>query len=103
MEEGVQKLISEGRKMVTVTLGEKGCYYATKNANGRLPSYSVKVKDTTGAGDSFMGSLLYQISQSRQNITQMTEDHFPYFPIPASSQTGLSASRLPLQLHYLHP
>ena len=74
MEEGVQKLISEGRKMVTVTLGEKGCYYATKNANGRLPSYSVKVKDTTGAGDSFMGSLLYQISQSCQNITQMTEE-----------------------------
>ncbi|CAI9762855.1 unnamed protein product [Fraxinus pennsylvanica] len=44
-------------KLLLVTLGEKGCRYYTKNFHGSIDGYHVKVVDTTGAGDSFVGAL----------------------------------------------
>ncbi len=50
---------------VIVTRGEKGCSYL---ADGRLltvPSPSVKVVDTTGAGDSFNAAFAYGLSEGK--------------------------------------
>ncbi|WCJ41334.1 pfkB-like carbohydrate kinase family protein [Euphorbia peplus] len=48
-------------KLMLVTLGEKGCRYYTKNFRGQVDGFHVKTVDTTGAGDSFVGSLLCKI------------------------------------------
>lgn len=74
MEEGARRLISEGRKLVAVTMGRDGCYYAAEHSEGWLPTYAVEVKDTTGAGDSFMGGLLYQICRSEKSVEKMSGD-----------------------------
>jgi fructokinase len=44
--------------LVAVTLGSKGCYFKTKNIEGYVPAFPVKVVDTTGAGDGFVSGLL---------------------------------------------
>lgn len=51
-----------GAKLITITLGKKGTYVSTEKKQANIPSISVEPVDTTGAGDAFIGSLLYQIS-----------------------------------------
>ncbi len=45
---------------ICVTLGAKGAIYFTHGEFFKNPGYKVVVKDTVGAGDSFLASLVYQ-------------------------------------------
>ena len=45
---------------ICVTLGAQGAIYFTKGLFFKNPGYTVIVKDTVGAGDSFLASLVYQ-------------------------------------------
>ena len=57
----VKKALSFGPKITGTTLGSKGCIIATKDEIIRKPAFKVKVRDTTGAGDSFHGGFIYGI------------------------------------------
>jgi fructokinase len=46
---------------VLVTDGENGCAYCLGENEGKLPSFSMPVVDTTGAGDSFVAGLIHQL------------------------------------------
>ncbi|TFG78966.1 MAG: carbohydrate kinase [Flavobacteriales bacterium] len=52
-----------GTKIITVTMGEKGTLLSTKEGKRIVPSIPVTPVDTTGAGDAFIGCLLFQISK----------------------------------------
>ncbi|WP_341878253.1 carbohydrate kinase [Defluviitalea saccharophila] len=54
--------------LIVVTLGDKGSYFKKSDYEAYVPSYKVKAVDTTGAGDGFLGGLLYQILTSEKNI-----------------------------------
>ncbi|NLZ54552.1 MAG: carbohydrate kinase [Thermoanaerobacteraceae bacterium] len=56
-------LFNMGIKLVLVTLGANGCYYRHASGTGHIPAYHVNVVDTTGAGDTFLGAVLYNISK----------------------------------------
>ncbi|KAL3503812.1 hypothetical protein ACH5RR_033653 [Cinchona calisaya] len=62
-EDVVMSLWHDHLKLLVVTDGEKGCRYFTKNFKGKVAGFSVKAVDTTGAGDSFVGSLLCSIAK----------------------------------------
>ncbi|MBD2518610.1 carbohydrate kinase [Nostoc sp. FACHB-973] len=49
---------------VLVTDGENGCTYCLGENEGKLPSFSIPVVDTTGAGDSFLAGFIHQLSQN---------------------------------------
>jgi ribokinase len=49
-------LLSQGIRRVIITLGEKGALLAGAEGMELIPSYQVATKDTTGAGDAFIGS-----------------------------------------------
>ncbi|XP_076910300.1 putative fructokinase-5 [Bidens hawaiensis] len=68
-EDAVKSLWHDGLKLMVVTDGEKGCRYYTKNFKGKVPGYSVKAIDTTGAGDSFVGSLLVSMAKDTSICT----------------------------------
>ena len=58
-EEGVscaEGLRRKGVPRVILTLGDKGALLATPEKTELVPAFSVKAKDTTGAGDAFIGS-----------------------------------------------
>jgi sugar/nucleoside kinase (ribokinase family) len=53
IEDIATSLLELGPKIVGIKLGERGSYIASKRGNVYVPSFNVKVEDTTGAGDVF--------------------------------------------------
>ena len=58
-----EQLLAGGCKLVLVTRGANGSAVYTKTAEAFADTLSVPVTDTTGAGDSFIGSFLYQLTR----------------------------------------
>mgnify|MGYP000845557707 FL=1 len=50
-----------GLRLLLVTLGKDGCYFRLGELNGRVPGFQVQAVDATGAGDGFLGGMLYEI------------------------------------------
>ena len=63
VKDACQQLHEIGAKIITVTLGEEGTFLSMEGFTELVPSTSVTPVDTTGAGDAFIGCLLYQISK----------------------------------------
>ena len=53
-----QELLKRGPRLVLVTLGARGAYFACAAGSGRVPAPKVNAIDTTGAGDAFVAGLL---------------------------------------------
>jgi fructokinase len=51
-----------GTEAIVITLGREGTYLSTGPRHGIIPSIAVEAVDTTGAGDAFIGCLLYLLS-----------------------------------------
>ena len=51
-----KKLLEAGIKRVIITLGENGSLLAGADGMDHVPPFKVDAKDTTGAGDAFIGS-----------------------------------------------
>jgi ribokinase len=57
-----QRLLLQGVKNVVITLGHQGLFFKNKQEEIWMKAFPVKVKDTTGAGDAFMGGLAYGLA-----------------------------------------
>lgn len=57
--EAARVLLKRGTGQVILTLGERGSLLVSEGAVLRVPAPKVKVVDSTGAGDAFVGSLAY--------------------------------------------
>lgn len=74
--EGAKIITDLGPKLVLITLGKDGVYYRysynEKSFEGKVDSPEIKAVDTTGAGDSFTGGLLYMLTRKADilNLTQ---------------------------------
>jgi fructokinase len=53
---------------VLVTAGDKGCAYSLGKNHGEVPAFKVNVRDTTGAGDSFVAGFLAQALTHGENL-----------------------------------
>ncbi|BDU50169.1 carbohydrate kinase family protein [Haliovirga abyssi] len=62
-EEAVKKLHYLGAKIVAVTLGKNGTLISNGKESKIVSSIKVKSIDSTGAGDAFIGAVLYKISK----------------------------------------
>ena len=61
LAQGAEMLARHGAALVLVTLGHKDTYYHAAAGGGHLPAYGVNTVDTTGAGDAFLGALLWRL------------------------------------------
>src|ERR1700730_8668308 len=57
------KLLALGPKVVAVTMGAEGSLIASAGKVAHVPAFNLKVVDSTGAGDAFMGGLSYGLLQ----------------------------------------
>ena len=73
LESACNVLHEIGTPLITVTLGGDGTLVSTSTQKTKVTSIKVKPIDTTGAGDAFIGCLLYQIS-TLKNPDQVLED-----------------------------
>lgn len=71
-ERAAQHILSRGASLVAVTLGTDGALLATHAGQARVPAAPCAPCDTTGAGDSFWGSLLHWLV-TRRGVTALDE------------------------------
>lgn len=70
MHQNAEYFLSLVMKVVIITLGEQGTYYATANSAGLIPSFKVKAIDTTAAGDTFIGAFASRLNMTDFNIEE---------------------------------
>jgi fructokinase len=73
LDQGSQYIYDHfGIKLILVTLGPEGCYYRKGHETGHKKGYEVTAVDTTGAGDSFLAGILYQILHCEKELSELS-------------------------------
>lgn len=67
-------LAAQGARVVAVTLGGDGALVRVGSETRRIPGFSVKAVDTTGAGDAFFGGFLSRFLESGRALADITID-----------------------------
>ena len=95
-ENGAKILIEKyGVKVVFVTLGIMGCYFATKTSSGHIPlTIDVAPIDTTGAGDIFGGTAMYCILQLNKELEDLTKEDMTRIVKFSCETASLSTEKL---------
>jgi len=62
LADAADALLAKTKAVFTITLGKDGTLLGFNNSTSIVPSIAVKPVDTTGAGDAFVGAVLYQLS-----------------------------------------
>ena len=76
INKALDKLFTGNVKLLIYTCGGKGAMAFTKNASAYRTARDVEVKDTTGAGDGFIGSFLWKLNDmgvSADGLETLTE------------------------------
>lgn len=89
LEAAAAALADFGVGLVCITLGEKGAYYHHAGGSGMVPGFRAKAVDTTGAGDSFFGSLVHQILQNGKPVEALDNSDLTKFLTFANAAASL--------------
>ncbi len=81
--EAARKLVACGVKIVVVTLGAEGLFYATAEGRGHIPACRCDVVDATGAGDALTAGVVYGLVND--------------LPIDECMRLGVSAAAMTLR------
>ncbi|MBL7725940.1 MAG: carbohydrate kinase [Chitinophagaceae bacterium] len=75
----VSVLLQKTKSTFAITLGKEGTMLGMNGTKVIIPSIPVNPVDTTGAGDAFVGAVLYQLSsKSIDQINLLTDDHWKH-------------------------
>jgi len=92
-----EALLARGPRLVIITLGARGALLLTARQRVEVPASSVRPVDTTGAGDAYMGAVLYQLVQQGCNapsdLEALAEQDLSSLGSFANQVAGLSVTR----------
>lgn len=71
IEENLDYLFDQGVKLLVYTSGKDGAVAYTNNVVAHSKGIKVNAVDTTGAGDGFIGCLLYQMAKENVDLEQI--------------------------------
>lgn len=66
-------ILKDNCQMLIYTKGSQGSEIFTRKHHIVQPAYKVKAIDTTGAGDTFIGSFLYRLLEDDQQLNEINE------------------------------
>ncbi len=92
-EKAADILFDRGIKIVVVTLGEHGAYVKTAEGGKLVRGFKSNAIDATGAGDSFWGGFLYQLSRNGKDLTDITLDEAAEFADFGNAVAGLCVEK----------
>ena len=99
LERGSQILEDMGVQLSIVTLGKDGSFYRWQGRTGQVPGVAVSVSDTNGAGDTFLGALLYRLTrrgeQPLEGLTAQELEADLAFANQAAALTCTKAGAIP--------
>ncbi len=79
VEDAAHTLLQKTKGIFAITLGKDGTMLGMNNTTEIIPSIIVKPVDTTGAGDAFVGAVLYQLSDKKlDTILSMSSDEWKH-------------------------
>lgn len=90
-EKAAKELHSHGIKFAAVTLGENGSFYSTDKYSGYAEPFKVNAIDTTGAGDVFFGTFLYEYMS--KNISLENESDVRAAVLKANKAAALCTTK----------
>ena len=70
MDANADKFAQMGIAHLIITVGDRGAYYHTPSDSGFVPAFKVQAKDTTAAGDTFIGAFSSKVNQDLSNIEE---------------------------------
>lgn len=71
IEAGIKKMHDWGAGLIAVTMGRNGTMISNKVDLEVVPSIPIKSIDSTGAGDAFVGGMLYQLASESNDIREL--------------------------------
>ena len=89
----IDRILRLGAKLVALTCGSQDSILSTASARVRVPAGAVKVRDTIGAGDTFMASLVHDLQGARPRLQVMNEDALTHLGENASRRAAITVSR----------
>lgn len=92
-QEAAKILLTQGPKVVAITLGSQGALVANASGSRTVPGFKSKVADTNGAGDSFWGAMLYQIASSDKDLDELDLDTLAEFTRYANAVAALTVRK----------
>lgn len=92
-QQAAQVLLTQGPKIVAITLGSQGALIANAKGSRVVAGFKSKVADTNGAGDSFWGAMLYQIAHCDQDLDQIDLDTLETFTRYANAVAALTVRK----------
>jgi fructokinase len=89
----VDRLLSLGANLVAMTRGGAGAIVATASARASVTSRKVEVKDTIGAGDTFMVSLIHDLHAQENAVSDLSTAQLAALGDRASALAAITVSR----------
>lgn len=68
MDKAAEYFSTRGVRATLITLGERGVYYSVDGDSAIIPGFKVNAKDTTAAGDTFIGSMASKLDKKFSNL-----------------------------------
>ena len=85
VKDAAETLLQKTSAVFAITLGREGTMLGYKNETEIISSIKVKPVDTTGAGDAFVGAVLYQLNnKSLQEIQALTKEEWKHIVFNAN-------------------
>ena len=92
-----KQLLQQGPRFVIITFGSKGALLMTATNRVEVPTIPVRAIDTTGAGDAFMGAILYSLAArdyaSPADLTRLSQDDLQQMGVFANKVAAISCTR----------
>ncbi len=92
-ENFLKELFKYGLSFVAITMGPRGCIYATKEFMGSYPEFPAHVVDTTGAGDTFWGTFLAKFLENGETFEEVSVEKISNMVLMANIAAGMSTEK----------
>jgi fructokinase len=74
LERGARAILESGPRLALVTLGDQGTFWSTASSAGLVSAFASDAVDTTGAGDAFVGALLWRLTRLDPSVDPFARD-----------------------------